>query len=448
MNAKFKIALAALAIAILFPLSNFMMKHDSVTEFIGQSNSGSISIEKAQLINKAFQKKCIDCHSSETKLPFYANLPVAKQIIEKDIKAGIRRFDLSKDLQNPSELILARLEATALNGSMPPGRYKLMHWDAGLTEEEQEAMVEWVQDMRLRKTGSKEAIRPLPQVVKVNWSKVELGDRLYHDKRLSGDNSLSCASCHSLSKGGTDQVAVSTGIGGQKGDINSPTVFNSSYNVRQFWDGRAKDLEEQAHGPVHNPAEMGSNWDQVITKLKKDKSYTRSFNKVYSGRMNGNNIANAIAEFEKSLVTPNSRFDIYLRGNKQALNAQEIHGYKLFKEKGCISCHFGEALGGTIFEKMGYEKKYFGGKVHKADKGRFNFTNNEEDMHKFKVPILRNVALTYPYLHDAKAKTLKDAVKLMAKHQLGKPVSDSEAEDIVKFLETLTGEYKGKNLGQ
>ncbi len=288
-----------------------------------------------------------------------------------------------------------------------------------------------------------EPITPLPSAneLKLNQQKVQLGDSLFHDPRLSKDNSISCATCHTLSKGGTDQEVDSTGINGQHGGINSPTVFNSRYNFKQFWDGRAKDLAAQADGPVNNPKEMGSNWPEVIKKLKQDPSYVAQFKKLYPDGITSANVIDAIVEFEHSLVTP-SRFDDYLKGDKTALTAQELHGYELFKSYGCTACHHGINIGGSMYQKMGLVNDYFKDRktpITKADMGKFNVTGQAADKHVFKVPTLRNVELTPPYFHDGSVKTLDQAVKMMGKYQLGVNIPQADVNDIVAFLKSLTG---------
>lgn len=293
-----------------------------------------------------------------------------------------------------------------------------------------------------------EPIKPIPVDQKLDPKKVALGERLFNDKRLSKDNSTSCASCHNLTRGGVDRLSASLGINGAKGDINAPTVFNSSLNFRQFWNGRANSLEEQAEGPIHNPKEMGSNWAEVLAKLNQDSALTTQFKEIYPNGVQSKNILEAIAIFERSLTTPNSRFDKYLRGEKNAVNADEVKGYELFKSYGCVACHQGVNVGGNMFQTFGVLGDYFGkrGNVTSADMGRYNVTKNEADKHVFKVPSLRNVALTAPYFHDGTAKTLPDAVDVMFKYQLGRTASQQDKDLIVKFLHTLTGEYKGKSL--
>jgi cytochrome c peroxidase len=294
-----------------------------------------------------------------------------------------------------------------------------------------------------------EPIKPIAVDTRLDAGKVALGERLFNDKRLSKDNSLSCASCHNLTRGGVDNLPQSIGIGSAKGPLNAPTVFNSSLNFRQFWDGRVATLEEQTVGPVHNPLEMGSNWTEVLGKLAQDSALVAQMKQSYPDGLQAKTIQDAIAVFERSLVTPNARFDKYLKGDKTALSADELKGYQLFKAYGCVACHQGVNVGGNMFQTFGVMGDYFAkrGGVTAADLGRYNVTKDEADKHVFKVPSLRNVALTAPYFHDGSAKTLPDAVDVMFKYQLGRAASAQDKELIVKFLHTLTGEHKGKPLG-
>lgn len=290
-----------------------------------------------------------------------------------------------------------------------------------------------------------EPIVPLPLEIKLDEKKVALGMRLFHDPRLSGDDTVSCANCHGLDHGGADHAVHSRGVAGREGVINAPTVFNSGFNFRQFWDGRAESLEDQIDGPVNNPLEMASTWPQVIAKLTEDVDYNKTFASIYPAGVTVANIKDAIATFERSLYTPNSRFDRFLRGDKEALSADEQLGYQLFKAIGCISCHQGRSVGGNLYEKMGVMEDYFGqrGHVTPADLGRYVRTGLEEQRYEFKVPSLRNVALTAPYFHDGSAETLEEAVRLMAWHQLGLELGATQQRLIADFLRTLTGEYKG-----
>ncbi len=285
-----------------------------------------------------------------------------------------------------------------------------------------------------------EPLKPLPQKVNLDSREVALGKLLYFDKRLSGDNTISCATCHDLQKGGTDQLPVSIGIHGQHGPINAPTVYNSGYNFRQFWDGRAKDLEEQAEGPVANPKEMGATWPDVIKKLKSDPMLVADFKKVFEGDISKQTVVKAIATYERTLITP-SRFDDYLRGDSKAITPEEKHGYALFKSYGCAACHNGINVGGSMYQKFGLLKNYFAehGKVTEADLGRYNVTKKEADKYFFKVPTLRNVALTAPYLSNGSVKSLEKTVQIMGEYQLGRQINDKDAKAIVTFLKSLTG---------
>lgn len=287
-------------------------------------------------------------------------------------------------------------------------------------------------------------ILPLVPIDGLDHERIALGERLFHDPRLSADLSIACANCHRLSAGGVDGQRVSVGIGGALGSINAPTVFNSAYNVAQFWNGRAATLEEQAAGPIQNPIEMGSTWSQVLARLGQDGELVAEFTRLYRDGLTADNLVDAIATFERSLVTVNSRFDRYLRGDRQALTSREEEGYRRFSEYGCVSCHQGMLIGGNMFQKFGVLGDYFAARsVTEADLGRYTVTGREEDRHVFKVPSLRNVTRTAPYFHDGSAATLEQAVLIMARYQLGRELSGDDVEAIVAFLGTLDGELPG-----
>lgn len=288
-------------------------------------------------------------------------------------------------------------------------------------------------------------IEPIPEPPALNAQKVSLGSQLYQDPQLSRNNTISCASCHALDKGGTDRRVHSIGIDGGVGLVNAPTIFNSSLHFKQFWDGRAETLEEQIDGPIHNELEMASSWPEIIKKLQKSPDYVKQFKQAYDDGITEHNIKNAIAVYERSLNTPNSAFDLYLKGDNNALTDIQKKGYQKFQNYGCVSCHQGILLGGNMFQKFGVFGDYFQdrGNITKADYGRFNVTEKEEDRFVFKVPSLRNVELTSPYFHDGSAKTLDEAVKVMIKYQLGREVPQSDIDAIIEFLTTLTGEING-----
>ena len=286
--------------------------------------------------------------------------------------------------------------------------------------------------------GAQEPIQVLQPVQNVNLAQVELGKKLYFDPRLSKSGFISCNSCHNLSMGGTDNLKTSIGHKWAQGPINAPTVLNSSLNLAQFWDGRAKDLKEQAGGPIANPGEMASNHTLAVDVLKSIPGYVREFKLVFgTGKVTIDEVTQAIAEFEKTLVTPNSRFDQWLLGKKDVLTRKELAGYELFKSSGCSGCHNGPAVGGNSFQKMGLVEPY---KTSSKAEGLVAVSGKDADRFKFKVPTLRNVELTYPYFHDGEAETLTEAVDIMGRLQLGRKFSEAENAQIVAFLKTLTGE--------
>lgn len=282
-----------------------------------------------------------------------------------------------------------------------------------------------------------EPIQPLVAPVVKEPAKVELGKKLFFDPRLSRSGAISCNSCHNLAMGGSDNLKSSIGHSWQEGSINSPTVLNASLSIAQFWDGRAADLRAQAGGPIANPVEMASTHEKAIEVLSSIPGYVAEFKAVF-GRdgIDIGRITEAIAAFEETLVTPDSRFDRWLQGDDSALGKRELAGYDLFKNSGCVACHNGAAVGGNSFQKMGLFESY---KTANAATGREGVTGKDADRFNFKVPTLRNVELTYPYFHDGEAATLEQAVETMGRLQLGRKFSAQEIGDIVAFLKTLTG---------
>lgn len=268
--------------------------------------------------------------------------------------------------------------------------------------------------------------------------KVELGKMLFFEPRLSKSGFISCNSCHNLSTGGVDALPTSIGHHWQEGPINSPTVLNADFMLAQFWDGRASDLKEQAAGPIANPKEMGFTHELATETIASMPAYRAHFAKVYGDeKVTIDRLTDAIATFEKTLVTPNSPFDQYLLGKQDAISANAKAGYQLFKDKGCVSCHNGAAVGGTMYMKMGLIKPFH---TNNPAEGRKGVTGKEADKYVFKVPTLRNIELTYPYFHDGSVWTLEEAVNTMADIQLGQKLSDQEVKEMVAFLESLTGD--------
>ena len=285
---------------------------------------------------------------------------------------------------------------------------------------------------------AEEPIQAIEKPTDLDQAKVELGKMLFFDPRLSRSGWISCNSCHNLSMGGTDNLVSSIGHGWAEGPINAPTVLNASYALAQFWDGRAKDLQEQAGGPIANPKEMALGHELAVDVLQSIPGYVEKFEDVYDTEtINIDQVTNAIAEFEKTLVTPNSRFDQWLKGDEDALTELEKEGYELFKLTGCVGCHNGPAVGGTAFHKMG---SFYRFETDNPAIGRAAVTGRSSDRNRFKVPTLRNIALTYPYFHDGSAETLEEAITVMAKVQLGRELSDTGKAKIEAFLRSLTGE--------
>lgn len=286
------------------------------------------------------------------------------------------------------------------------------------------------------------AITPIPETHAQSQTAVALGKLLFFDTRLSKNNSVSCASCHNIHNGGVDGLVVSSGIHNQSGNINSPTVLNSSLNFKQFWNGRANTLEEQIDGPINNPLEMDSSWPQVIKKLKQNPRYQQKFSELYPTLgISQQTIKNAIASYERSLLTPNSAFDLYLKGQKDAISVEAKQGYRLFINYGCIACHQGVNVGGNLYAKMGLMHDYITerGSLTEADLGRYLHTKNAEHKYQFKVPSLRNIELTAPYFHDGQTQTLAVAIQKMAYYQLDVKLNADETELIASFLQSLTG---------
>jgi len=294
---------------------------------------------------------------------------------------------------------------------------------------------------------------PTPKDNPTTKEKITLGKQLFFDPRLSFDGTISCNSCHNVMGNGTDNRGVSLGVNAKAGGRSSPTVWNSAFHSVQFWDGRAPSLEEQAKGPLINPVEMGmKDHFMVMDRVARIPGYVTQFKKIFGGdnAVSIDNAAKAIAAYERTLITRNSPFDKYMRGNKKAISAQAESGMKLVMELGCITCHRGANFNGSDL-KMGegfyqkfpllpdeeYVKKY----KFTVDKGRGDLTKNEEDDHFWRVPTWRNVALTAPYFHNGSVDTLEEAVRVMAKLQLGKTVTDNQVADIVAFLNTLVGEF-------
>lgn len=424
----------------------------------------SADLPQYEQVYKIFEDGgCLSCHSSEPELPFYAELPVAGKIVMQDIDSGYRAYDMRPFMESLkadgefSPVDLAKIEKVVLDDRMPMPKYYLVHWGSSLTPAKRQIVLDWIRKERIEmyadglpEDRAAEPVRPIDKYIEVDPAKVALGFALFHDPRLSVDNTVSCATCHALETAGVDNHQYSHGVNDQLGGVNAPTVYNAVYNFVQFWDGRAATLAAQAAGPPLNPVEMASpSFDDIIAKLQADKDFSKAFKAVYPDGLTEANITDAIEEFERTLITPNSRFDKWLLGDDSALTADELEGYELFKQYDCATCHVGQNLGGQSYELMGLRKHYFadrGLELTVEDNGRFKETQAERDRHRFKVPGLRNVEHTWPYYHDGTRETLEEAVRDMGIYQSGVELTSDEVDKITAFLKTLTGEYQGKLL--
>ncbi len=294
-------------------------------------------------------------------------------------------------------------------------------------------------------TEARKIFGALPEVeMDVNSPLIQLGKKLYFDKRLSKDNTQSCNTCHNLNTYGVDNNSFSAGNDGGLGGRNSPTTLNAALHFAQFWDGREPDVEAQAGGPILNPVEMAMPSEKaVIERLSSIDEYKELFAKAFPEESNPityGNLKKAIGAFERLLITP-SKFDRYMNGDNDALSAKEKRGMKLFMDAGCITCHTGPLLGGNMYQKFGLVNDYWEyTKSEKIDKGRYDVTGKESDMYVFKVPSLRNIDKTAPYFHDGSVHSLKDAIQIMGKTQLNRELSVQEVSGIEFFLQTLTGD--------
>jgi cytochrome c peroxidase len=278
---------------------------------------------------------------------------------------------------------------------------------------------------------------------KVTPERVELGRKLFFDPRLSASHAISCNTCHQMGLGGDDNQPTSIGHGWQRGPRNAPTVFNAVFNTAQFWDGRAEDLEQQAKGPVQAGVEMANTPERAVKTLTSMPGYVESFDKAFPDSdpaVTFDNMAKALEAFQATLLTPNSRFDLYLKGHEDALSAQQKRGLKEFMETGCVACHKGVNLGGQGYYPFGVVQKPGGDVLPRDDKGRFQVTKTASDNYVFRAAPLRNIELTKPYFHSGKVWSLKQAVAIMGVSQLGQELSEQSVDEITAFLRSVTGD--------
>jgi cytochrome c peroxidase len=293
-----------------------------------------------------------------------------------------------------------------------------------------------------------EPLLPVPALEALDPAKIELGRKMFHDPRLSRGERVSCASCHDLDRGGDDGRVRSAATDGRPLDFNAATVFNAALNARLNWRGNFRTLEEQNEAVLLDPRLMNTTWPELLAKLRADGDYHAAFEARYGPAPARKHVLDALATFQRSLLTPDARFDRYLRGERDAIDADEARGYQLFKGYGCAACHQGVNVGGNLFQKFGIFHDPFAerGGARAADLGRYSITGREDDRYVFRVPSLRNVAVTAPYFHDGSAASLAEAVEIMARNQLGRELPAQDNASIVKFLRTLTGVYQGQSL--
>lgn len=284
-------------------------------------------------------------------------------------------------------------------------------------------------------------IMPLPEKLALDQRKVELGSKLFRDPILDREKQATCLTCHPFGRGGVDGAPKPQLPGKEAMTVNTPTIFNVGLNYRQHWNGKFETLEAQLDAPILNPRVMNMTYPEVVARLSASPEYAAAFRDIYPDGVTEKNFRDALAEYERSLITPRSPFDRFLAGDPEAIDDRVRKGYALFKSHGCISCHQGVNIGGNMMQRFGALKDYFAGReISEADLGLFLVTRREEDKHVFRVASLRNVALTAPYFHDGSVKTLEEAVRIMSEYQLGRPLDDEQTKLIVAFLGSLTGD--------
>ena len=408
------------------------------------------------MAQELLEAKCAACHGAQPEYNSFINF-FSGGLLKRDIDNARRGWKMEGDAQVRSGLVdYLKVDHVLRTRRMPPVQYTAVHIGSRLTPQD-------VALLRLRysEQGAEQrrfaVIEPV-QPEQTELVRAQLGYLLYHDARLSTNNQVSCSSCHDMSLGGTDNKPKSEGVPGadgkpQLGGVNAPTVFNASGHIRQFWDGRAADLKEQAGGPPLNPVEMGyatpEDWKAIAAKLNEDPLLVSLFRHVYGEQgITGDTITDAIAAFERTLTTPDSAFDRFLKGDAAAMDDAQKAGMKAFVSYGCATCHAGPALGGLSFEPIN-KKADFRSHTPGYEEGAFglqDFTKSEEHRDLFRVPTLRNVALTHPYFHTGAVSELEDAVRIMFNTQAGVVPSKEVLSSVTRFLEAQTGKFRDKPL--
>lgn len=418
-----------------------------------------ISGEKAQKDARIIlDSKCAACHGESPNYSSFVNF-FSGGLLQKHVESAQKAYLIpGKPAHRPALIDALKMDRVLSTRRMPPSAYSVVHFGSRLTPRDVAVLRNaFSHDVSLRHFAP---IEPAEKPQGLEAAKVRLGHLLFFDTRLSTNNSISCATCHDLTKGGTDNKPKSEGVPGpdgkpQLGGVNAPTVYNAAGNIRQFWDGRAADLKEQAGGPPLNPVEMGyqspEDWDSIIAKLQQDPELVRLFALVYSKEgMTGDTVTDAIAAYERTLVTPGSAFDRYLDGDTEALTSQQKDGLQAFVQYGCVTCHAGATLGGMSFEHINTHAPFraHAPSYQEGAYGLKDFTGREEDRDLFRVPNLRNIALTAPYFHTGTVDLLEDAVRIMFETESGTQPTQAEREAVTAFLRAQTGCLHGKPLDQ
>lgn len=409
------------------------------------------------MAQKVLQAKCAACHGAQPEFNSFVNF-FSGGMLRRDVENARRGWRMEGDAKVRSGLVdYLKLDHVLRTRNMPPVQYTMVHLGSRLTPQD-------VALLRLRYSEEGAArrrfapIAPAPVMTSRELVLAQLGYELFHDPRLSTTNEVSCSSCHDVGLGGTDHKAKSEGVPGadgkpQLGGVNAPTVFNAAGHIRQFWDGRAADLKEQAGGPPLNPVEMGyavpEDWEAIAAKLQESPSLVSLFLYAYGdSKITGDRITEAIAMFERTLVTPDSLFDRYLRGDESALDEEQKAGMRAFVSYGCATCHAGPALGGLSFEAINKKaplRAHFPG-YEEGAYGLQDYTKRPEHRDMFRVPTLRNVALTYPYFHTGAVDSLQEAVRIMYDTQVGVVPEEAVLRAVTRFLEAQTGKVRGRSL--
>jgi len=428
-----------------------------ISRVINNVPSAELSKEE-QVISIIEEGGCFVCHGG----PDYSthlHWPVIGPIISKKAEKSIRHADATSILEHFNsgrpidEALLVKVREVVFHRSMPPVSYRIIHWKSAITKDKQKILLHWTYERMASdhnwplptKEHPFEPVLPLPDSLPADLAKVNLGRILYHDPRLSADSTVSCATCHNLGRAGVDNLDYSVGAYGQPGMYSTLTTYNAVFHPVFFWEGTASTLPIQAAMILVDPVIMGNeSLEPVIERLKADIPFTKLFTQTYPDGFTVESITDALAEYHKVLITPDAPFDRYLQGDSEAIGPDAKKGYQLFKRLGCASCHNSIGVGGNSFQYMGLSNNFFstGDRISLPDLGRYRLTARQEDIHKFKVPGLRNIELTHPYFHNASAPDLETAVEAMAFHQRDMSINKGKVHQIVSFMQTLTGTFR------